>query len=313
VTALTPTGSPRVTVGMPVYNGERYLEQALESVLGQTHTDFELLISDNASTDATERICRAYAARDPRVKYMRRPQNLGAAPNYNLLVDMARGEYFRWAAHDDLAEPALLQRLVAALDAAPDAVLAFSDTTLIDEDGEATERYVHRAPWRGGSAATRLEDLLRHDESYIHRCFPVFGLMRTDALRRSARIGAFEGADNALLVELALSGDFIRVPEYLFARREHARSSRRAQVTARERARWFSTAAAIGAPMVRTTLARRYVGALRRARMRRLERLRCWGVMMRWFVTGRRWRVIAGECRAALTTRLTSRRAVLEQ
>lgn len=289
---------------MPVFNGERYLEAALESALGQTHTDFELLISDNASTDGTERICRAYAARDPRVRYRRQAENLGAAPNYNLLVDVARGEFFRWAAHDDLAEPTLLERLVAALDAAPDAVLAFSETTLIDERGDVTERYEHRAPWRAGAAHVRLDDLLRHDESYIHRCFPVFGLIRTDALRRSARIGSFESSDKTLLVELALMGDFARVPEYLFARREHEESSRRAQASARERARWFDARATHRAPMPRTTLARHYIAAVGRVPMGARERVRCHRVLLQWLATGRRWRVIAGECRAAAGARL---------
>lgn len=288
---------PRVTVGLPVYNGERYLRAALDSTLGQTFTDFELIISDNASTDATERICREAAAADGRVRYIRQPRNLGAAPNYNLLVHQARGEFFRWIAHDDLSEPDLLAALVARLDACPEAVLAFSDTTLIDADGASQERYVHATPWRGGRPSVRLADLLLHDASYIHRCFPIFGLMRTEGLRDTRLIGAFEGADKVSLVELALRGDFAHYPEPLFSRREHDHSSRRAQVTATERLRWFDAAATARAPRPRATLARQYWAAVAHAGLTPAERWRCRAILGRWVASGRRWRVIAGELR----------------
>ena len=97
-----PTAVPRVTIGLPVYNGENYLAEAIDSILGQTFTDFELIISDNASTDRTEEICRRYAAEDDRIRYFRHDRNRGASPNYNFTVEKARGEYFKWAAHDDV-------------------------------------------------------------------------------------------------------------------------------------------------------------------------------------------------------------------
>src|SRR5690349_16638091 len=92
------TGKPRVSVGVPVRNGERFLVETLESLLAQTYTDFELIISDNASTDNTEAICREYAARDPRVRYYRSPQDVGLANNYNSLFARSEGDYFKWAA-----------------------------------------------------------------------------------------------------------------------------------------------------------------------------------------------------------------------
>src|SRR5919112_5909956 len=104
------TARPRVTIGLPVYNGERFLEQALDGLLAQTFTDFELIISDNASTDRTPEICQAYAARDSRIRYVRQPENIGAGPNHNILVPMARGEYFKWASHDDLYDPDLVAK-----------------------------------------------------------------------------------------------------------------------------------------------------------------------------------------------------------
>ena len=129
-------GCPRVSVGLPVYNGERYLRLAIDSILAQTFEDFELIISDNASTDHTEEICREYAARDPRVIYIRQPRNRGGAWNFNHVVELARGEYLKWAAHDDVLAPTFLKECVAALDRLPGTVLASPRTVKIDESGK---------------------------------------------------------------------------------------------------------------------------------------------------------------------------------
>ena len=95
------SSTPVVSLGMPVFNGERYLATAIESVLGQTFDDFELLLCDNASTDATGDICRSFAGADPRVRYIRNPENLGAHPNFNRAFELATGRFFKWASHDD--------------------------------------------------------------------------------------------------------------------------------------------------------------------------------------------------------------------
>ncbi len=108
--------TPKVSVGMPVYNGAETLPAALDSLLAQTYTDFEVLINDNASTDATEAICRAYAARDSRIRYERNSANLGAAGNFNRVFERARGAYFKWFACDDLLAPDYLAECVAALE-----------------------------------------------------------------------------------------------------------------------------------------------------------------------------------------------------
>src|SRR5262249_60446249 len=109
------------SVGLPVFNGESYLESAITSVLGQTFEDFELIICDNASTDRTAEICNDYAARDSRIRYFRNPRNLGAAPNYNLAFSQARGRYFKWLAHDDRMRPSFLAKTVRVLDDRTDA------------------------------------------------------------------------------------------------------------------------------------------------------------------------------------------------
>ena len=132
---------PRVSIGMPVYNGANFLGQALESLLAQTYTDFELIISDNASSDATAEICRAFAGTDSRIRYTRTERTIGPAENHNRLVRMARGDYFRWAAHDDLCAPELLAKEVEVLDRDRSVVLVYPKTRIIDATGNTVEDY----------------------------------------------------------------------------------------------------------------------------------------------------------------------------
>ena len=111
--------SPKLSLGIPVYNGAAYLAQLFDCLRGQTLTDYEAIISDNASTDATEQICRRVAAADPRFRYQRNARNIGAAPNFNRVFEQATGQYFKWTAHDDLLAPTYLERCVAVLDDDP--------------------------------------------------------------------------------------------------------------------------------------------------------------------------------------------------
>lgn len=108
---MVNSGSPSVSIGMPVYNGERFIDEAIRSILAQTFGDFELLISDNASSDATAAICARYARQDPRIRYVRQASNLGAMGNFQYLLDHARGRYFMWAACDDFWDPEWVERL----------------------------------------------------------------------------------------------------------------------------------------------------------------------------------------------------------
>src|SRR5262245_51359752 len=130
--SVTATG-PRVSIGLPVYNGEHYLEQALQSLLAQSYTNLELNISDNASTDLTREICRAYCAKDQRIRYFRNPENLGILPNWRRALELATGEYFMWAAHDDYWSANYLETLLECLAAQPAAVLAAGKTVFVDE------------------------------------------------------------------------------------------------------------------------------------------------------------------------------------
>lgn len=129
--------APKVSIGMPVFNGEQFIRGALDSLLKQSFSDFELIISDNASTDGTERICREYAARDKRIRYVRQPTNLGAAANFKFVLDEARGEYFMWAADDDIRSADFLEEAVRLLDSRQDCVAA---TTPDRMEGESVIR-----------------------------------------------------------------------------------------------------------------------------------------------------------------------------
>lgn len=227
--------APVVTLGVPLFNGAPYLASALDSLLAQTFSRFEILISDNGSTDGTEEICRRYAALDRRIRYFRHDVNRGAAWNHNFLIMEARGRYFRWHHYDDLCEPRHLERCVAALEVNPGTVLAYPRTILIDAAGGITSHYEDRLALDEDAPHARLRHFLRN----VYLCNPVLGLVRMDALRRTALHGAYMAADHVLLAELAMQGRWVEIPEALFFRRFHSAKSTEANRTMRDRAAWF--------------------------------------------------------------------------
>ncbi|MEL6283892.1 MAG: glycosyltransferase [Pseudomonadota bacterium] len=238
------TATPRVSIGLPVYNGENYLAEAIDSILSQTFTDFELIISDNASTDGTQAICERYAAADKRVRYSRLAENLGAAPNYNRLVEMARGEYFHWHAHDDVLELEFVARCVETLDSQPDVVLVYPATHVIDGNGEVMSLYRDDLDLPQNSAHERLVAYLR--QNFMRKrglCNPIFGMIRTASLRETRLIQDFLSSDRLLLAHFALLGKFIELPEPLFKRRVHAGISTMADRRLKARRAWFNTRA----------------------------------------------------------------------
>jgi glycosyltransferase involved in cell wall biosynthesis len=222
-----------------VYNGERFLAGAIASILAQTYADFELIICDNASTDRTSEICRGFAAKDPRVRYHRQPRNLGATANFNRCFELACGEYFKWAADDDLLEPSFLEACVRALDDDPGAVLSQSLVKIVDEADRLIEIYDHGAYGTSSPRPSeRLSGRLRGT------CLEVFGVIRSEALLDSDLIRSYIGSDRALLVDLALRGRFARVAEPLFINRDHVgRCTRitRAQGERRHIIAWYDT------------------------------------------------------------------------
>jgi glycosyltransferase involved in cell wall biosynthesis len=226
---------PRVSIGLPVYNGDRFLAATIESLLEQTYKDFELILADNASTDGTEDICREYARRDPRVQYHRSEVNLGAAWNFNRSFHLARGEYFKWAAHDDLHHPQFVDRCVQVLDRDASVILCFTRTEFIDGEGRSLGEY--RFPVDVNTADRRALFLVYAAGGHI--VHEIFGVIRTQALRESPLIGRFVGSDHVLLGTLALRGRFHQVPELLFQHREHEGRSTRSTGGARGYTQWF--------------------------------------------------------------------------
>lgn len=284
-----------VSVGIPVRDGEAYLDQALGSILSQTYEHLEVVIGDNASTDGTEEICRRHAARDPRVTYIRHPANLGAGPNHNMVFERSSGDYFRWATHDDVLAPELIERCVSVLDAQPDVALAYTRTRLIDEAGEWMGDYPADCPWQGATPSRRLDDLLNAERTLLHKCYPIYGLMRSEMLRRTPVIAPYNSSDAVLLVELALRGRYHEIPEYLFSSRRHPDSSLQVNKTPAEVMRWFDPDADGSFPAPRSRLLAGYLGAIRRSPMPAAERLACTRVVMKWVTRNSTWKVIGGE------------------
>jgi glycosyltransferase involved in cell wall biosynthesis len=210
---------PRVSIGLPVYNGEKFLRSSLESLLSQNFTDFELIISDNASTDATPTICKEYAGKDPRIIYTRKDKNSGAVDNFNTVFELSRGEYFAWAADDDLYDPEFLRQCVEALDKEPDVILCYPKSKIIDEFDNVVKNHEEGLNMVSDSPSARFL------QTFCNRRLgnPFYGLIRASVLRDKKRLlRDVIGFDFVLLAELSLLGKFREIPNYMYYRRIHS-------------------------------------------------------------------------------------------
>jgi glycosyltransferase involved in cell wall biosynthesis len=249
---VTNPGSPKVSIGMPVYNGARYLRPVIASHLSQTFTDFELIICDDASTDDTRTICEEFARTDPRIRYVPNAENRGATRNFNRTFEFARCEYFKWSAQDDLLEPEFLEKCVEVLETRADVVLCHSlckivDLTPLDQGEVAASGLPVLVTYDLRKYRTDADQATSRFGARIKggRCTELFGVIRRDAVGRINRAGRaplrpeeetgvvapfqpFVGADRAILAELVIDGKFACVPEYNFYNGEHsARGSAR--------------------------------------------------------------------------------------
>lgn len=287
--------APRVSIGLPVYNGEAYLAQALDSLLTQTYRDFEIVISDNGSRDGTETICTEYAQRDKRIRYFREDCNRGVSWNFNRVFELSRGEYFKWAAGDDVCAPTFLSRCVDVLDMDRSVVCCHTKTRKIDKSGRQLAHLPD--PTDGGIAhSTKRRDASSHREyrrfldvllstGWGARCS---GLIRSDCLRRTRLIEPHYGWDKVLMGELSLMGRFHDVPEVLFFQRIHAdASSCLSTVTEQQEFVDPSVNEAPASPRFR--LLRGHVSSLWRYPLTPLARLLCLGCIFRYLFQVKKW------------------------
>jgi glycosyltransferase involved in cell wall biosynthesis len=271
---------PRLTIGLPVYNGETFLAEAIDALLGQSYTDYELVISDNASTDGTAAICQSYAEQDPRVRYIRQPRNLGMVANHNFLVGQARGEFFKWASHDDLYARDFLRRCVDALDEDPDAVLAHAWCVVVDENRDLVRWYGYPRSTASPRATERFRGMLfdgKGDWTYA--------IFRTSVLRKTPLHATYHGGERTLITELALHGKLVQIPEWMFFRRDHPHQHQGTR-------QWSAgydpgRASRLRHPAIR--LYAEYVwgfaAAVRRVPMDRADKRECYGDLARWLAS----------------------------
>lgn len=284
-----PLDKPRVSIGLPVYNGERYLEAAIESLLGQTFVDFELIISDNASTDRTQEICQRYASADDRVRYFRQPTNLGINRNFSFIPTVARGEFFKWASHDDVCDPSFLERCVAPLMQDSSVVWCHSECAPIDELGNL----LPRDDWTNESTIRALASTRPHRRFHgvlLGRqfCLDFYGVIRLKALKSVRELLPFWGPEKVLISELSLRGRYVQIPETLFFYRLHpdassaipsVRDQELAAVPTSQRRRIYP----------RLDLLKGYFGAVMRAEIGPFSRALCLSSIFAYVLQVKKW------------------------
>lgn len=214
------TNHPRLSIGLPVYNGEKFLKEAIDSLLAQTFDDFELIIADNASTDKTEEICKAYAAQDKRIRYYRNQKNIGCARNFNYVFELSSGEYFKWAAYDDLHAPDFITKCVEVLDKDPTVILCHSQVSLIDEHSKILRTYDIKLKTDSPKPQERFHELMTK-----HLCYQCYGVIRASALKIAPLMGSYGLSDGIFLLRLGIIGKFYEIPDRLFFARIHPQQS----------------------------------------------------------------------------------------
>jgi glycosyltransferase involved in cell wall biosynthesis len=283
--------APRVSVGLPVYNGRLFVAEAIESILSQTFEDIELVISDNASTDGTAQICQQFASRDTRVRYYRSDQNRGAAWNHNRVFELSRGEYFKWHTDDDLCHPTFVEKCVKVLDREPGVVLCYSQFVRITPEGKRIEGTTFGWKPLDSSPVSGIREVHERFRALTRRrnaCEEIYGVMRASAARETHLIGGYTQSDDNFLAELALRGAFHEIPEPLFYYRLHSQKSTEAHRSRLQRMAWFDPAAhGLSIPFVRQL--REYLLLVGRARLPLKERIYCYLHTLRWAWAFRGW------------------------
>jgi len=285
---------PKITLGLLVYNGERYLGQTIDSILSQTYGDFELLVSDNASTDETEDICRSYAALDGRITYIRQRENIGAMGNYNYLASRASTDYFKWSAADDLIAPTFLATCIEFLESQPEFVLCHSSTRTIGfDDSELPNDII-----KPSGASERIPIDLNNDYHPWQRFRDVligstalmdqWGVFRTAPLKDTGLLSPYVGYEKVLMAALSLRGRFAELPQQLFSYRIHP-DSFSSRIAEGARQEWCDPAAK------RTTYPRLkyldgYFDAINNSRLSPVQKMLCRAAIGRYLLQVSKWR-----------------------
>lgn len=266
---------PCVSVGLPVYNGEARIGPALDSVLSQSFTDFELIICDNASTDRTGEICETYARRDRRVTYSRNPTNIGVNPNHDRVFELATGKYFTWFADDVEYLPGMLSRCVTVMEQAPSPVLVYPWCEMV-RDGQAMPAgSEHSVACKDPRPYRRLEQVVRH----VVMVNQFFGLIHREALAKTQLNGIYASSDYVLLAELAMLGEIREIPQVLVRRRiDSDRGTQAVHSDLKEWKKWLGQggkAGLRGCLPYRERLAVEYLRAAWRLELKPTDKLRC--------------------------------------
>lgn len=297
---------PKVSVGVPVYNGEKYLRAALDCLTQQTYDDLEIVISDNASTDRTPEICEEYRSHDERIRYIRQEHNQGIAFNFNETFRVARGQYFKWLPHDDVCDLTFIEKAVEVLDRNPDIVLCASKGALVDNAGEllpasggedgSLDPVLPGLRFDSGPPHVRFEDVLMNGVWGVE----FYGLIRADVLRTTGLHPPYCLGEKVLLAELALRGRFFEIQELLLFWRHHSEQvsqtnsvSEQSKMAARPD-RWlpplpFRAESSLG-----------YFAIIARSPLPLADKLRCLCVLGRYFMQFGKWMRVLRE---ALTGR----------
>ncbi len=253
--------SPLLSIGLPVYNREKFLRQSFDALLDQTFTNFDLIISDNASTDGTEQICREYAQRDRRIRYYRNPSNIGAPRNFNRAFELSSTKYFKWATSDDLCGPQFLELALGVLERDPAVALCYAKSTTIAEDGSPIEDYEDNLHLMEANASQRFMRLL----NTIGLCHQHQGVVRSAALRQTAMLKDHICSDVNLVAELSLYGKFYELPQRLFFRRLHPEASSWARADMARQLEFYDPAKSYGIVLHCFREHATYLDAIRRA------------------------------------------------
>lgn len=218
---MTDPEKALVTIGVPVYNGARFLRQCLDSLLAQTYRNFVLVISDNASTDSTPEICRSYASADSRVRYHRNPVNIGMYGNFNRVLTLVRTPYLKLANADDFWAPTMLADAMEQMEQDPSLVLCHPRVVLVDEHGREIRRYDRPLHLIEDDPALRFRRLLTE----LGLVNQLMGVMRIAAVRSMLPFMSYPPADTVFLAELSLRGKIMELPKFQYFRRFHEESS----------------------------------------------------------------------------------------